>query len=240
MNLLLLSPDEVTPCGKKTVISDPRRLRHLHEILNTTQGDILRAGLIGGLMGSARVLSVETNRIELHLYLSDAPPRPIPMTLILAMPRPKSLKKVLWAATTFGIKAIHLIHSARTDKAYWQSALLQPDTLRQELITALEQARDTLLPEVIFHPKFRPFAEDILPLLAKGKRAFLLHPTEATPCPANIPDPQIFAIGAEGGWVPFELDCFTAAGFERVHFGERILRVEQAVCAAAARLSPLY
>ena len=47
---------------------------------------------------------------------------------------------------------------------------------------------------------------------------------------------MILAIGPEGGFVEYEVEKFMKAGFEGVHLGERILRVETAVTALLARL----
>ncbi|TLM67112.1 MAG: 16S rRNA (uracil(1498)-N(3))-methyltransferase, partial [Deltaproteobacteria bacterium] len=164
---------------------------------------------------------------------------PSPVTLLLALPRPKALRRVLQGVTAVGIKTIVLLNTARVDKSYWQSPLLHPDALRDELLLGLEQGRDTALPQVLLRPRFRPFVEDELPALAAGRRCLVAHPDGAEPCPCNVAGPLVLAVGPEGGFVPFEVDLLSRQGFEPVHLGPRPLRVEGAVPALLGRLMPL-
>ena len=53
---------------------------------------------------------------------------------------------------------------------------------------------------------------------------------------ATVDGDIVLAIGPEGGWIPYEVEKFTAAGLQPVQLGERILRVETAVSALLARL----
>ncbi|MDB2481016.1 16S rRNA (uracil(1498)-N(3))-methyltransferase, partial [Porticoccaceae bacterium] len=41
-----------------------------------------------------------------------------------------------------------------------------------------------------------------------------------------------------GGFIPYEIDKLNQVGFESVHLGQRILRVENAVPALVSRLFP--
>jgi hypothetical protein len=57
-------------------------------------------------------------------------PRPLPLTVVLALPRPKMLRRILRALAEVGVKELHLINSYRVEKSYWQSPLLAPTALR--------------------------------------------------------------------------------------------------------------
>lgn len=241
MNILLFESDEILSDQSTAVIRDPRRLNHLRDVLNVTSGKNLRVGIRDGMMGVGTLLNMDDAGAELLLSLYDPPPPKLSLTLVLALPRPKSLKKALAAAVTLGVSSIHLIHTARTDKAYWQTPFLLPDQLDELLLLALEQAVDTVAPEICMHRRFRPFAEDILPQLCVGKQAFVAHPcVEALTCPCNLSDPVLLSIGPEGGWVPFEFELLMRAGLNPVQIGARILRVEQAVSALIGRLMPIH
>ena len=55
-------------------------------------------------------------------------------------------------------------------------------------------------------------------------------------CPHLIDDACVLAIGPEGGFIPYEVEKLEEAGFDRIHLGSRILRVETAVTAIVSKL----
>ena len=237
MNLLLLAPEDfLTP---DRVRISGRRHRHLLEILRIGPGQSLRAGLLNGKLGSAQIVAQTPEQTTLRVALTVPPPAPAPLSLLLALPRPKAFRRLLQGVTAFGIKRIVLLNTARVDKSYWQSPFLAQGALREQLLLGLEQARDTLLPEVLLCPRFRPFVEDGLPQLAADSLRLLAHPASVLPCPGAVAGAVTLAIGPEGGFVPFEVELLTAQGFETVHLGARPLRVETAVPALLGRLLAL-
>lgn len=104
------------------------------------------------------------------------------------------------------------------------------------MILGLEQARDSVLPEVIIEKRFKPFVEDRLPHMAAGTLGLVGHPGDLPACPRAVTQPVTLAIGPEGGWIPYEVDLLRQSGLQPVQLGERILRVETAVTALLARL----
>ena len=189
-------------------------------------GDTLKAGLINGLMGTASVLGVSDNSIELELELVDQPLSPLPLSLILAMPRPKMLKRILQTTATMGVKKIYLINSYRVEKSYWHTPLLNPESIKEQLLLGLEQGVDTILPEVSIHKRFKPFVEDQLPAIIAGCQALVAHPKGVEPCPIAINQPATLAVGPEGGFIDYEITKLVEIGFQAVYLGPRILRVE--------------
>lgn len=221
-----------------------RRARHVIEVHRVSAGDTLRVGIVGRLMGEGRVESVSADEVVLSVAEQQPPPPPLDIDLLLALPRPKILKKVLPAATSMGLKRIVLVNSARVDKSYFTTPMLQPDGLRELLLLGLEQARDTVLPEVLIRPRFRPFIEDEVPTLWPDPTVRLLaHPMAESPIEraqvGTAGTGAVIAIGPEGGWVPFEVELLTKLGFVGLSLGERILRVDTAVPAILAQLSLL-
>jgi 16S rRNA (uracil1498-N3)-methyltransferase len=191
---------------------------------------------VNGRTGMGLVASVTDEQVELDVELSAIPPEPLPALLLVALPRPKSLKRILQSAAAFGVERIVLLESWRVEKSFWSSPLLESAALNEQLILGLEQGCGTRLPEVFIRRRFRPFVEDELPGLAAGKLALLAHPRSGALCPAHVEQPFCLALGPEGGWTPFEVDRFQAAGFFPVHLGDRILRVDQALPAFLGRL----
>jgi RsmE family RNA methyltransferase len=227
VNLLLLLPEELHPDGTARVAG--ARLRHLREVLRTGPGGTLRAGVLGGLVGTAEVLSLGDTEAVL-LPALDRPPPPRPgVDLVLAFPRPKALRRILAASASMGVDRLVLLAAAKVEKSYLASPVLQPETLRKHLVDGLEQAQDTVLPEVHLEPRFRPFVEDRMDaLLGRGER-WLLHPGDEGPRTPSDEGRLALAIGPEGGWVPFERDLLQSRGFRPLGFGARTLRSETVV-----------
>lgn len=234
MNLLLLEADDFIAADR--VVLRDRRLRHLLEVHRAEPGETLRVGQLGGLMGSGRLLRLDTAEAELEVTFDQPPPAKLPVTLLLALPRPKMLRRVLQTVAAMGVPRLVLLNSYRVEKSFWQTPFLEPAAIREQLILGLEQARDTVLPEVIIEKRFKPFVEDRLPQLASGSRGLVGHPGHYPPCPRALSEPVTLAIGPEGGWIPYEVDKLAEAGLAPVQLGERILRVETAVSALLARL----
>jgi RsmE family RNA methyltransferase len=184
------------------------------------------------------VVASDTQTMEVDVLLDQQPPAPLPLTLILALPRPKVLRRVLQGLAACGVKRIVLLNSWRVDKSYWQSPVLDPRAIREQLLLGLEQGCDTVLPVVEIQSRFKPFVEDVLPSLASGVCALVAHPQACQYCPADIRRPVTLAVGPEGGFTGFEIDRLAAGGLNPVRLGERPLRVENAVPALIGRLLP--
>jgi RsmE family RNA methyltransferase len=236
VNLILLDDDDFV--GPNRVRLSGRRAAHVRQVHRARLDDVLRVGRMGGLLGSGRVLALDDDAVELEVALSTEPPAPLQVALVVALPRPPSLRKVLQQATALGVKEIVLLHTRRVEKSYWQSHGLQPAALRHELLLGLEQARDTRLPRVELRQRFRPFVEDELPGLLAAGRGLVAHPESDRPCPRAVAEPLTLIVGPEGGFVPFELELLLAQSVEPISLGPRVLRVETAVVALLARLAP--
>lgn len=234
MNLLLLTGADFIS-AERVRIND-RRLLHLNAVHKASIGQTLRAGLLGGLQGQATLLSINDDTAELQVDFHTPPPAKLPITLLLALPRPKMLRRTLQTIASMGVARLVLINSYRVEKSFWQTPFLQPEAIREQLILGLEQARDTVLPELILAPRFKPFVEDQLPALAANTRGLIAHPGDYPACPRALNEPVTLAIGPEGGWIPYEVELLSKAGLQPVQLGDRILRVETAVPALLARL----
>lgn len=234
MNLLLLEEQDFT--AAQQVRLNDRRLQHMLEIQQIAVGDSLRVGLVNGLMGEGKVVALDQCQAELRVNLSQPPPAKLPLTLLLAMPRPKMFRRILQHCATLGVAEIILLNSYRVEKSFWQTPFLQPEVIRENLLLGLEQARDTVLPTVRIEKRFKPFVEDQLPALVAGTTGLVAHPGDFPACPRALTGPVTLAIGPEGGWIPYEVDKLCAAGLQPVQLGDRILRVETAVTALLARL----
>ncbi len=236
LNLILLSKEDLASPGKRAVITG-RRYKHIREFLKPVIGSELCVGLVNGKIGKGRVVATDDRSVEMEVLLYKDPPESVPGTLILAMPRPLVFNRLLGHITALGIKKIILIHSKRVEKSYWKSPVLKEEHIRVQLTLGLEQAKDTIMPEVLCRMKFKSFVEDELPGIIKGTSAFVAHPEGATGIlPCGVKGAFTLVIGPEGGFLPDEVLAFKQAGCKCVNLGDRILRVETAVVAALGRI----
>jgi RsmE family RNA methyltransferase len=241
VNLILLERDEVEARNGAT-LSGPRA-RHLLTVLRAVPGDVVRVGVIDGPRGSAVVRSVDGTRVTLDCAWEPDVPSPPRVDLLLALPRPKVMRR-LWAqVAALGVGRIILTNAERVERDYFDTHVLTRECYRPLLIEGLQQARDTRLPMVSVHKRFRILVEDELdglsdtaalrlvadPLAdatvsAAVSRAIREHDTRRV----------LIAVGPEGGWNAFELALLEERGFERVGMGARTLRTDTACVALLA------
>lgn len=244
MNLILLHPQELTD---QHATLTGRRAEHIRKVLRCAIGDSVRVGVLGGMLGTGCIQEMDRDRVVLAVHLTAEPPAFPPTDLILAVPRPIMLKRVLAQATSLGVNRIFLVNANRVEKSFFSATLIQNNDFTEPLCLGLEQAMDTRLPEISVHPRFRPFVEDLLPkLLADCPTRLLAHPEgdrtiaqAAKGLLGQSAQRAVLAIGPEGGWVDFEVEQFQAQGFMPFSLGPRILRVDTAVPALLAQLSLL-
>ena len=234
MNTLLYSDADVTTPGQ--IIICDHRVQHLTKILKVEVNQTLRVGQLNGKLGVGKILSIIGEEIALSVNLNQEPPKKLPLTLVLALPRPKMLRRILRTVAELGVPDIHLINSYRVDKSYWKTPALEDQTVQEYFVQGLEQARDTVLPRLHLHKRFKPFVQDQLPSLIGNRRALAAHPGDYTICPRGISGELLLAIGPEGGFIPYEVEKLREAGCDIVSLGGRILRVENAVTSLIGRL----
>lgn len=237
MNLLLLTPEQHLH-GDHWRLSE-RQARHTLTILQAGVGDTVKAGILNGPTGLAEILSINNKEINISFKADSHPAEAPGLALLLALPRPKMLKRILIDATSLGIKRITLINSWKVDKSYWQTPNLKASLLHEKMLLGLEQARDTVLPSLTLAPRFRPFVEDELDQWAGQSQRIVAHPGDFPPMPHGLSGPVTLAIGPEGGWTDYEIDMLQQQGFACHSFGSRILRVETALPALVGRIMVL-
>lgn len=235
MNIILFSEEELD--SERRITLKDRRFEHVRAIHRAQVGDTLRMGQIGGKMGNGTLISMGPDHGVLEVDLITDPPPPLQLRLFLALPRPKFIARIFQTVASLGVKEIHLFNSYRVDKVYWSCEQLSPTEIREACLLGLEQARDTILPEVHLHRRFKPFVEDELPQLIQGHRALLAHPIAESDCPYALREKIALGVGPEGGFIPYEVDKLREVGFTSVRLTERILKVETAIITLIGRLT---
>ena len=235
MNRILLEPVEPGPDGS-VALSD-RRAEHIRSVLRAVPGDTLRIGLIDGPLGTGTVKAVSAHAVELAcVFQEDLPPAPPPLDLVLALPRPKVMKRLWPALASFAVRRIGLINAERVERVYFDTHVLEPAFVRDHLLEGCEQAGWTRLPRVSIHRRFRPFVEDELEAWSAGTTRLAAHPGEAERVGGAVGrgGGVLLAVGPEGGWNDFELGLLAARGFRRVGLAGGPLRSDVACVALLA------
>lgn len=211
------------------------------EVLGVTPGDHVRAGVLDGPRGTATVLGIEEARITLSMSLEpQAPARPN-IDLLLALPRPRSLKKLLPEVTALGVGRIMLTETYRVEKAFFGATLLRPENHRPLLYEGMMQAKLTHLPEVTVQRKLWQVLKQ-LPERFDDHIKLVAHPEATAPlAQVRLPrkKPVLLAVGPEGGFIDKEVQQLCDAGFSAITMGDNILRVETACVSLMAQIDLL-
>jgi len=228
VNIVLFEPAET----EQPLPRADRRAEHLLNVLRRGVGDIFDAGLIDGPRGKAIIRAVKEDALYVDFAWGEAPPALDPITLIVGLPRPQTARKVLEEATALGVEAVHFVTTLRGEASFARSKLWTTDEWRRRLIDGASQAFSTRLPQVTS-------GRSLLDVLAElqrdaGRLALDNYEAASSLSCAELQPPVVLALGPERGWEAAERDQLRAAGFDLVHLGERVLRVETACVAAVA------
>ena len=224
------------------------RTRHCAAVLGSRAGDTVRVGFLGGFMADAAVTKVEpdgavTLAVPLDARRHLRAPPPPRTSLLLAVPRPKVLKR-LWApVAALGVREIRLTAAARVERSYFTSQAIGEGLRRRELLRGLEQCGgDTRLPPVSVHKWLPTAAKAAAEAAGEGALLVLAHPEGRCEEAGLSAEPlaelaaragagcnAVLAIGPEGGWQAQELEALMGAGFRLGHLGSRTLTTESAV-----------
>lgn len=233
MNLVLIDSAELA--GHSVTFADARAV-HLRKVLKVAVGQTVRIGRIDGPLGVGTVQAISADGVELRCAFEPDLPPPPRVDVLLALPRPKVMRR-LWAQlAALGVGQVILTNAEKVERDYFDSHVLEPEGYRPLLIEGLQQARDTRVPRVSIHKRFKVLIEDDLDTLCPSSRRIVAHPAaEASlfDAASGIARDQrvLVAIGPEGGWNDFELGLLDAHGFVRAGIGPRTLTTTTACVA---------
>src|SRR5688572_32242612 len=232
MNLVLLEEHERVDASRVTLTD--ARATHLLGVLRVTPGQTVRVGLLDGPFGIGTVEAAGDGRVTMRCeFETETPSRPR-VDVLLALPRPKVMRR-LWAQlAALGIGQIILTNASRVERDYFDTHVVTEACYRPLLIEGLQQARDTRLPQVSVHRQFKILVEDRLDDLFPSGVRLVADPSGRTTIANTLAgrhDRVLLAIGPDVGWNEFELRLLETRGFTAVGLGPRTLRVDTACVA---------
>ena len=170
MNLILLQPTELD--GEGTVRLTDARGAHIATVLNAVPGQHVRIGLVDGPFGTGTVTAVEPSQVSMRCEFEAATPSRPRLDLLLALPRPKVMRRLWSQLAALGVGQVILTNAARVERDYFGAHVVDPAVFTPLLIEGLQQARDTRLPVVSIHRRLKVLVEDDLDaLFPAGVRA---------------------------------------------------------------------
>ena len=201
---------------------------------------MLRIGLVNGPLGEGTVVGAAPDGVVLRCRFGAAPEPEPAVDLVLALPRPKQMKRLWTTLAMMGVRRLVLVNANKVERTYFSTHWLEPDHYEPLLIEGLEQAGMTRMPSVMIRKRLKPFVEHEVDELFDGQDRWLAHPGDTASrlsgargvCDRGI----AVAVGPEGGWTDYELGLLRTHGFVPVSLGPRRFRSD-AACVALLTLA---
>ena len=245
MNCVLLFPEEVT--GKNSALVAGKRAKALianHKITSAfeTKISILNKGI-----GQGSIQLTAENELEISFDLDLKPPCREKITVISAVQRPQTIKKILQLCSSHGIEKIIFTITENTEKSYLQSNILRPENYIEEMYLGIEQSVDCFLPEIEIFSKYyslinyikQPDFTNHLKIFSDVPRIMDKKCIGQKIKLNSVDEDVIIAIGPESGWSDKEREDFSRSGFISYSLGKRIYRSEAALAMLFGQISQL-
>ncbi len=235
MNYLVLNSENAV--GKDYVYQGAaaRDLIKQHDLI---PGLNISAILFNQSKGMALIEEIKKDFVRVSYQKNDLIINKNPLTLLVGISRPQTVKKVIQLSLSLGVTEIVFILSANSEKSYLSSKIWEPLQLQHEISLGMAQSGDYLVPIIRIVTKLSEFLLD-LKTNSKYLSATKYLATTKHSIDSNYQDVsayKILAIGPEKGWTSEEEDQMLTSGFLSINFGARMLRVEQAIAYGAGKL----
>jgi len=156
------------------------RAEHVLNVLHGTEGQTLKTGVIGGLIGTSVIERIEDGAVTVRCT-HETPALAPWIDLVLAPPRPRVMKRLLPQLASLGVRRIVLVGAEKVEKAFWGAQLLKEEIYRPLLVDGLQQAGTTAVPTIETFKSFRHFVERKLDTYFEGQTTRIVAHPEKTP-----------------------------------------------------------
>jgi 16S rRNA (uracil1498-N3)-methyltransferase len=221
------------PADGGVVVLSPEESQHAIRVMRVEVGD--HVTLFDGCGHEAEASVIRVGKKECELQAQ--PPRHLDreprcaIHLAVALPKPDRSKELIERLTELGVRTLTPLVAERTQRPPTLSLL---EKLRRGVTEACKQSERNQLME-IHEPKS---SLDFLREPGDGVR-WIAHPApDAILVPeARSLDHVTAAVGPEGGWSETEYAAAMENGYQPIHLGKRIYRIETAATVIAAMLA---
>jgi len=231
MNLMLIE------CADAQLLlpRDDPRAKHVRDILHMHPGDRFDVGALNGPRGKALIQRDDTKGMALSLEWGALPRPALPISLVIGLSRPQTMRKILREAPALGVASLHIARCARSEPSYASSSLWTSTEWRDLLLLGTEQAFTTHLPSLTQYDSLGA----ALDALQGVPNRIALDNYEATlPMArwqaADTGTDTALCIGPERGWDGPERDLLRERSYTLAHLGPLVLRTETAMIAGTA------
>ena len=122
------------------------RFEHLRQVLKkANKGDEFKATILNERLATGRILSYDDDERSVLIEIlstkeeEEKEEKMVTVSLLLAMPRPKVLRRLLSVFAQFGVENVHMFSAEKTERCYFQSEVLTEDVLVREFTRGVEQ-----------------------------------------------------------------------------------------------------
>jgi 16S rRNA (uracil1498-N3)-methyltransferase len=230
MNIILFSKHEL---NKPLSLKDTRAI-HILSVLKCQKGSSFDAGIINGPKGKAKIREIKEDRLYLDFQFEREIACLYPITLIVGLSRPQTVRKILRESTSLGLGRIYFVQTEKGEKSYAKSRLWTKGEYKNVLKSGAEQAFCTKLPEVKL---FSSLTKCLDLIQVKDSDRIALDNYEAKMALSEYSlktNKCIIFAGPERGWSSSERNHLRENGFTLVHLGKRVLRTETACLISSA------
>lgn len=221
MRQFFVPQESIKPDG--TLVLEGEEFRHAVKVLRLKPGDRFRATDGQGNQYEAQVESLTRHallgRVLSHWVNGGEPQTHV--ALAFAVPKGERADFLVEKATELGVSELIPL---RTDRSV-RGAENRVDRWRRVALAAVKQCGRSRIPR-IHSPLDFP---DAVGILREYHVGFIADPRAQTGLPQTpLPSRILLLVGPEGGFTEEERKLATAAGFQPVRLGDRILRIETA------------
>lgn len=230
--------------GGEEVELSSRDTVHAHRVLRLRAKEIVAVSDGAGQARKGLVVHSRPDRVRI-LLKELLPPAESPLEIVLlqAMTRGEKMDLVIRQAVELGVSRVVPVFTERSIPR-WNSLKVEKKIGRWKDIirSAAAQCRRARLPLLEHVSELNTALLEV-----KKARAFIAWEKEMKRSLARVlqqPRPTgkvvFFFVGPEGGFGDAEIEAAEEAGFEPVHLGQRVLRVETAATAGLAMIQSAW
>ncbi len=207
--------------------------QHATRVMRVQTGDVVT--LFDGKGSESQAVVVHVGRNECQCDAEPSakvdrePSREI--HLGIALPKPDRARELIERLTELGVKTVTPLVAERTQRPASDSVI---EKLRRGVIEACKQCGRNELMQIL--PNSR--ADDFFAASSPTQRWIAHQSPQSMPLEAAKASSVVLAaVGPEGGWTDDEIRLASEHGFESVHLGSRIYRIETAATVIASLLA---